>query len=215
MWTFTLSFLPCFAYLTLLLTSGEGLRRTLIPDRFITSSGTYLHCNGRLLEPTEYFIVKPDGLNIQVLVNNEQPVIAAENSPTTMTTEITLVKPPSSSGWKVFFEKIALSLETLWRNMLQSSDTVGMSNGESRPTTRIESLSPMIFIHGSFHAAWCFAEHYFAFFSDRLCYAVSLRGTSATGMPPGETSSKVDIDTHTDDVGFVCEKIASTTQSRR
>ena len=46
--------------------------------------------------------------------------------------------------------------------------------------------SPMIFIHGSFHGGWCFAEHFLPFFSstessNHACYSLSLRGTSATG----------------------------------
>lgn len=37
---------------------------------------------------------------------------------------------------------------------------------------------PLVFIHGSFHAAWCWAEHWLPFFSGSGfdCYALSLLG---------------------------------------
>lgn len=37
---------------------------------------------------------------------------------------------------------------------------------------------PLVFIHGSYHAAWCWAEHWLPFFSTNGfdCYAVSLLG---------------------------------------
>ena len=37
---------------------------------------------------------------------------------------------------------------------------------------------PLVFIHGSFHAAWCWVEHWLPFFSDSGydCYALSLLG---------------------------------------
>lgn len=36
---------------------------------------------------------------------------------------------------------------------------------------------PLVFVHGSFHAAWCWAEHWLPFFSRAgfPCYALSLR----------------------------------------
>lgn len=37
---------------------------------------------------------------------------------------------------------------------------------------------PLVFVHGSYHAAWCWAEHWFPFFSASGfdCYALSLLG---------------------------------------
>lgn len=37
---------------------------------------------------------------------------------------------------------------------------------------------PLVFVHGSFHAAWCWAEHWLPFFSHSGydCYAISLLG---------------------------------------
>ncbi|KAK2986799.1 hypothetical protein RJ640_011024, partial [Escallonia rubra] len=42
---------------------------------------------------------------------------------------------------------------------------------------------PLVFIHGSFHAAWCWAEHWLPFFSQEGydCYALSLLGQTHAG----------------------------------
>ncbi len=60
--------------------------------------------------------------------------------------------------------------------------------------------SPLIFIHGSFHASWCWTEHYFSFFQNLgyPCYAVSLRGTGGTYAGDGVT--RVKISEHVQDV---------------
>lgn len=41
---------------------------------------------------------------------------------------------------------------------------------------------PLVFVHGSYHAAWCWAEHWLPFFSASGfdCYAVSLLGQVKT-----------------------------------
>lgn len=61
---------------------------------------------------------------------------------------------------------------------------------------------PIIFIHGSFHAAWCYAENYLDYFSSlgHHSYAISLRGTSTTGMPPQNPGEVVTIEQHVSDV---------------
>jgi pimeloyl-ACP methyl ester carboxylesterase len=62
--------------------------------------------------------------------------------------------------------------------------------------------APILFIHGSFHSAWCFAENYLDYFSSlgHHCYAVSLRGTSTTGMPPQDPGERVRIEQHVSDI---------------
>ena len=41
---------------------------------------------------------------------------------------------------------------------------------------------PIVFIHGSFHGSWCWAELWMPFFARNgfACYAMTLRGASAT-----------------------------------
>lgn len=52
--------------------------------------------------------------------------------------------------------------------------------------SRSKPLPPLVFIHGSFHAAWCWGEHWMPFLASKgyETFAISLRGTS--GTPPPE-----------------------------
>lgn len=58
----------------------------------------------------------------------------------------------------------------------------------------------LVFIHGSFHSAWCWAVHYMPYFSSKGydCKAISLRGTQGTFA--GEGVTKVPIMNHVDDI---------------
>jgi pimeloyl-ACP methyl ester carboxylesterase len=46
---------------------------------------------------------------------------------------------------------------------------------------------PLLFVHGSFHAAWCWAEHWLPHFANAGsdAYALSLRGQGGSGARPG------------------------------
>jgi hypothetical protein len=59
---------------------------------------------------------------------------------------------------------------------------LGMGVGS---TATAPGKQPILFVHGSFHSAWCFSEHFMPYFSQRGhdCYAISLRGTGPTGLP--------------------------------
>jgi len=48
---------------------------------------------------------------------------------------------------------------------------VTVPQGEAEPT-------PLVFVHGSWHGAWCWTEHFTGFFADRghSSYAIDLRG---------------------------------------
>jgi len=63
----------------------------------------------------------------------------------------------------------------------------------------------VVFLHGSFHGAWCWAEHWFAYFCCQHGYTVvapSWRGTGGTFA--GEGVKKVQIGQHVDDLqGFL------------
>lgn len=67
--------------------------------------------------------------------------------------------------------------------------------------------TPLVFIHGSFHAAWCWAEYYFEYFSS-LNYpvvALSLRGTG--GSFAGDGVKKVKIEQHVSDIRSFLTKV--------
>lgn len=95
--------------------------------------------------------------------------------------------------------------------------TVELPNGtsaevlSSNPTeltkNQQQSKPTLVFIHGSFHAAWCWEENYFDYFSKLGydCFALSLRGTGGTFA--GENVRKVKILEHVSDLEAFLEYI--------
>lgn len=73
------------------------------------------------------------------------------------------------------------------------------------------SKPPLVFIHGSFHAAWCWSERYFGYFASKgyPCIALSLRGTGGTFA--GEGVKRVKIAEHVADVSALLDYIKSST----
>ncbi|OVA04972.1 hypothetical protein BVC80_1211g35 [Macleaya cordata] len=65
---------------------------------------------------------------------------------------------------------------------------------------------PLVFIHGSFHAAWCWAVHWLPFFSGfgYDSYAVSLLGQGESDAPEGTSAGT--IQTHASDVASFIQK---------
>ena len=102
------------------------------------------------IEPMEYFYVTPQGLNIQVLSTEKKPIPSVTNIEPTNLEKINMYQ---QKGFKKFkrFEIILDKIESLWKKSIKQDKTkklVGLS-GSSTKTN-----SPLIFIHGSFHAAW-------------------------------------------------------------
>ncbi|XP_062185619.1 uncharacterized protein LOC133889164 isoform X2 [Phragmites australis] len=73
------------------------------------------------------------------------------------------------------------------------------AQGEGRRT-------PLVFVHGSFHAAWCWAEHWMPFFSRAgfPCYALSLRAQGESSVPPEAVAGT--LETHTGDIADFIQK---------
>lgn len=65
--------------------------------------------------------------------------------------------------------------------------------------------APMLFVHGSYHAAWCWTVHFFDYFSARGhdCYAVSLRGQGGSDVPSGVAVAGT-LEEHAADVKDAC-----------
>ncbi|XP_024028892.1 bifunctional epoxide hydrolase 2 isoform X1 [Morus notabilis] len=59
---------------------------------------------------------------------------------------------------------------------------------------------PLVFVHGSYHSAWCWAEHWLPFFSNSGydCYAVSLLGQGESDAPAGSVAGT--LQTHAGDI---------------
>ena len=66
---------------------------------------------------------------------------------------------------------------------------------------------PLLFVHGAWHAAWCWDEHFLSFFADKgyRALAVSLRGHGSSPTPkPLRTCSVAD---YVQDVGLVADSL--------
>jgi len=98
-----------------------------------------------------------------------------------------------------------------------TTETIDLSSGVSAevkscipPSARRNyGKPPLVFIHGSFHAAWCWTERYFPYFASKgyPCIAISLRGTSGTYA--GEGVKRVKIAEHVADVSSLLDHIQS------
>jgi pimeloyl-ACP methyl ester carboxylesterase len=85
--------------------------------------------------------------------------------------------------------------------VLEVIDKGGVS--ESHPV-------PLLFVHGAWHAAWCWDEHFLGFFADKgyRALAVSFRGH---GSSPTDKSLRVcSVADYVDDVGSVADSLPTT-----
>lgn len=79
--------------------------------------------------------------------------------------------------------------------------------GEARPT-------PLLFVHGAWHAAWCWDEHFMPYFAEQgyACYVLSLRGHGAT--PNDRPIRLTGVWHYVADVAHVADQIAAETGMR-
>nr|XP_051216742.1 uncharacterized protein LOC127334343 isoform X2 [Lolium perenne]XP_051216743.1 uncharacterized protein LOC127334343 isoform X3 [Lolium perenne] len=65
---------------------------------------------------------------------------------------------------------------------------------------------PLVFLHGSFHAAWCWAEHWLPFFSRAgfPCFALSLRAQGESSIPSEAVAGT--LETHSGDIADFIRK---------
>ena len=69
---------------------------------------------------------------------------------------------------------------------------------------------PLLFVHGSWHAAWYWDEHFLDYFGDRgyACHALSLRGHG--GSPGRERLRRTGIQDYVADVAAVAQQLPTT-----
>ena len=67
--------------------------------------------------------------------------------------------------------------------------------------------APLVFVHGSYHAAWCYEEYFARYFNarGRATVSVSLRAHGASGTTPGRAAAGT-LAEHARDVGDVIER---------
>ncbi|PRC60013.1 alpha/beta hydrolase, partial [Mycobacterium sp. ITM-2017-0098] len=63
--------------------------------------------------------------------------------------------------------------------------------------------APLLFVHGAWHAAWCWDEHFLTFFADRgyRALALSLRGHG--GSPATKPLRSLSMADYVDDIAEV------------
>lgn len=71
--------------------------------------------------------------------------------------------------------------------------------------TSLPSRPPLLFVHGSAHAAWCWADHFLPWFAERgwPAHAVSLRGRGRSGPPPPGAKAGGTLASHAADLAAV------------
>jgi pimeloyl-ACP methyl ester carboxylesterase len=69
---------------------------------------------------------------------------------------------------------------------------------------------PILFLHGSFHGAWCWEEHYLSYFVEKghPCVAFNWRGTDGNPAEDGVKKVKI-VDDHCDDFRALLETLPS------
>lgn len=94
-----------------------------------------------------------------------------------------------------------------------SSDAFALADGtmlERRarvPNASPATKSPLVFVHGSYHAAWCYEEHFVGYFASRgrATVSVSLRGHGTSGATAGSRAAGT-LASHAADVAEALER---------
>jgi len=126
----------------------------------------------------------PDGWYIQC---NRRPLYMASSS-------------SSSSSWP--------TPDTYQEQNIQLESGANMQILSLRPETQeVVNQPPILFLHGSFHGAWCWTERFFPYFSSRgfPLVAPSWRGTGGTYA--GKGVKKVKIADHVADLKCVLDRL--------
>lgn len=75
------------------------------------------------------------------------------------------------------------------------------------PSRTVSSLPPLLFIHGGFHGAWCWADNFMPWFAERGydCYAISYREHG--GSPRSDQSQQWRLADYVDDVKWAADQL--------
>ncbi|XP_078177387.1 alpha/beta-Hydrolases superfamily protein isoform X2 [Carex rostrata] len=111
-------------------------------------------------------------------------------------------------GQKRHFHQLPSGLKMEVIEQKPSAHVAGTWKGAPAPPPL--PLPPVVLVHGSFHAAWCWAEHWMPFFSSSglHCYAISLLGQGESDVPQGAAAGT--LETHTNDIAdFIRQEISA------
>ncbi|KAG1334771.1 putative pheophorbidase [Cocos nucifera] len=117
---------------------------------------------------------------------------------------------PLKEGQSRLFHRLpsGLNMEFIFQKGL-SSAAAAAEEEEEEEVEKGSLPPPLVFIHGSFHAAWCWAEHWLPYFSRAGfdCYALSLLGQGESDVPTGAAAGT--LQTHTSDIADFIRKEVS------
>ncbi|CAB9518382.1 Alpha beta hydrolase [Seminavis robusta] len=95
-----------------------------------------------------------------------------------------------------------VSMKVLWSNSSKANNKKG------------PQLPPLIFLHGSFHGAWCWSERFFPYFVSLGYHVAALNWRGTGGTFAGEGVKKVKMEEHVQDLkAFLEEFVPSKLQS--
>ncbi|KAL7466827.1 hypothetical protein ACHAXS_007105 [Conticribra weissflogii] len=88
-------------------------------------------------------------------------------------------------------------------------------NGKSKITDQKFDKPTLAFLHGSFHASWCWEENFMPYFASLgyPCVGLSLQGTGGTPAVP-EGAKKVKIESHVKDLNSFLRGLADDDKSQ-
>lgn len=79
----------------------------------------------------------------------------------------------------------------------------------SKPAKPTKDAAPLVFVHGSYHAAWCFDERFVEYFNDRgrITACVSLRAHGASQRPKDPKATVAgSLERHAEDIAEILER---------
>jgi pimeloyl-ACP methyl ester carboxylesterase len=68
-----------------------------------------------------------------------------------------------------------------------------------------EHLVPLLFLHGGYHAAWCWDEYFLDFFATKGCRAVAMSLDGHGGSPSTKPLNSCSLTDYVDDVCSVAD----------
>jgi hypothetical protein len=93
--------------------------------------------------------------------------------------------------------------------LFSTSDGTRLEVRVSKPAKPTKDAAPLVFVHGSYHAAWCFDERFVEYFNDRgrITACVSLRAHGASQRPKDPKATVAgSLERHAEDIAEILER---------
>ncbi|KAM7277976.1 hypothetical protein ACFE04_005110 [Oxalis oulophora] len=137
------------------------------------------------------------------------PIISLHPSPPPPPFQHKITKKPFTTNLKMPTFELKQGQNRLFHQLPSGlkMEVIHQQN-KKKPDDDKNEKPPLVFVHGSYHAAWCWAEHWLPFFSASGfdCYALSLLGQGESDDPAGSVAGS--LQTHAGDIAdFVMQKL--------